>query len=138
MARYVDDVFESWAVEGQMPAVERARLEASMRLDALVVEQFTISVGTAKKTRAGSNTAIEIIGALRWIAHARGIPFVVQTPADAMSFMTDAKLKRLGWYTPGADHARDAARHLALYLLRSGYVGGERVLASAESQREET
>ena len=107
-------------------------------LDVIVIEKFTISAATARKTRAGSNTAIEIIGSARWIAHARGVPFVEQTPADAMSFMTDEKLRRLGLYTPGPDHARDAMRHLLLYLLRSGAVSGDRVLPSDPAQREET
>lgn len=130
--------FESWAVEGQMPAVERARMEMSKRVDILVVEEFKITAATGRKTRGGSNTAIEIIGALRWIAHARNIPFVIQTPSDALSFMTDAKLKRLGLYTPGPDHARDATRHLVLYLVREGLLTPERLLPSVEATREET
>ena len=146
MALYADDCvtdecehFVAWAVPGQMEAVERARTEMSVKptIDALVIEEFKITAATGKKTRGGSNTAIEIIGALRWIAHARNVAFVMQTPSDALSFMTDAKLKRLGWYVPGPDHARDAARHVALYLVRAAVLAPERLLPLPTTEEEE-
>ena len=111
------------------------RHEFKSAVDAVVVEEFRITASTGHKTRGGSMAAIEIIGALRWICHARGIPLVLQTPADAKRFMTDEKLRRLGWYRSGKDHARDAARHLALYLLRSGHVSPEGVLPSDAERR---
>lgn len=42
--------------------------------------------------------------------------FKLQTPAAAKAFATDDKLRRLGWWVPGQDHARDALRHLLVWL----------------------
>ena len=124
----LDEHFEAWSEPDPMGAIDRARMEIVSGLDVLVVEEFRITAGTGRKTRAGSNTAIEIIGALRWIAFKRGVPIVEQAPADAMGFATNDKLKRLGWYTPGPDHARDATRHLVLYLVKGGRIEPSRVV----------
>lgn len=134
--------FRSWMIEGQLPAVNSAWGEATKTdpdeglvadLDVIVCESFTISTATAKKTRGGSNAALEIIGALRWQASMIQVPFVLQAPSDASAFCSNEKLKRLGWYTPGPDHARSAARHLVLYLVRGGYIAAERLLPSHEA-----
>lgn len=85
-------------------------------LDALVCENFVIGAGTIKKSRKGSNTAIELIGSLRWLAYRWRIQFVLQMPGDA-TYIDDAKLKRMGWYTAGPDHARSSTRHLVHFLL---------------------
>ncbi len=123
------ETVDAWHVEGQMDAVEFVRDRMGWGpLNVLVVEEFRISSGTARKTRGGSNTAIEIIGALRWIAHARGVPFVLQSPSDVMGFMTNDKLKRIGFYVPN-EHARDAVRHLAYYLVQIGNIPREALLA---------
>lgn len=82
----------------------------------LVVERF--SIGGAR--RKSSNETIEMIGMARYFAKDYGVPFVEQSPADAAQFSTPAKLKAIGWYTPGAaDHARSATGHLLLYLARA-------------------
>lgn len=85
-------------------------------LDAVVCENFVIGAGTIKKSRKGSNTAIEIIGALRWLTTRWRCPYALQMPGD-VTYIDDAKLKRMGWYTPGPDHARSSTRHLVHYLL---------------------
>lgn len=48
------------------------------------------------------------------------VPFVVQQPAQAKTTMTDARLKHYGIYAPtrGKQHARDAVRHAATYLMK--------------------
>lgn len=98
------------------------------KIDVLVCETFTISAGTAKKSREGSNTAIELIGAMRWLAYKGETPFVLQKPGDASGFCTDAKLRNLGWWTKGPDHARSATRHLVLYLASSGAIDLARLI----------
>jgi hypothetical protein len=45
-----------------------------------------------------------------------------QSPSDAKSFATDKKLRRIGWYSRGNEHGRDAARHALLYAVRNGHV----------------
>jgi len=84
----------------------------------VVLERFTINAETAKKSTQGSKTAIELCGVVRYLAHVGGYKLEEQAPVDAKSFVTDEKLKRLGWYTPGPDHARDATRHLVLAAIR--------------------
>lgn len=58
-----------------------------------------------------------IIGYLSMWSHVNGVSFKLQSPAQAKSFMTDAKLRAAGWWVKGQDHARDALRHLGTYLV---------------------
>lgn len=100
-------------------------------LDVLVCEGFTINMGTAKKSTAGSLETIELLGTLRWLAHMAEVPFVVQMPSDASNFdAKGGKLKRLGWWTRGSDHARSATKHLVLYLVNEGLIDPKRLLPS--------
>ena len=88
-------------------------------LDHVACESFRITAHTAKLSPAP--WSLEIIGALRWLCHRNGIGFTLQTPGDAKRFATDTKLDKLGWARPpGAGHARDAQRHLLLFLVRAG------------------
>lgn len=85
----------------------------------VVVEAYTITAATAQKSQ--QHWSLELIGAIRWMAHQFERGFVLQKPADAKNFMPDQRLKEIGFYTPGKeDHARDAARHLGLYLAKAG------------------
>jgi len=86
--------------------------------DLLVIERFSITAKTVTKTREGSNLAIELIGVAKWVALQCGLKVEEQSPADAKNFASDAKLRKIGWYTPGPDHARDATRHLLLAAVR--------------------
>ncbi len=60
--------------------------------------------------------ALRIIGYLEGWAEENGAEFVLQTPAQAKSFGTAAKLKAVGWWPKGLGHAQDAAKHLLVYL----------------------
>jgi hypothetical protein len=83
----------------------------------LVSEAFVVTQATVKKSR--DTSSLELIGVCRYLAtRYLAKPLVLQSASDAKSFVDDDKLKRLGWYVKGEDHARDAARHLALYLVR--------------------
>jgi hypothetical protein len=86
--------------------------------DLIVLEKFTITAATAKKSTAGSSVAIELIGVVKYIVNQYGIKLEIQSPVDAMNFISDEKLRRLGLYKPGLDHARDATRHLLLAAVR--------------------
>ena len=85
--------------------------------DALVCEGFVIRGNTHKLDSGAFSHTTDLIGACRLLAWENGVTFVRQTPAQAKSFATDDKLRRLGWYnrTEGG-HANDAARHLLTYL----------------------
>lgn len=115
------------AIDRVVKEIDRVHEEAPQPLDAIVCESFVISGPRAKE----ANQAIEIIGALRYLATKCEIPFITQSPADSMNFSTNAKLKLLGWYKPApTDHARSATRHLLLYLTRAGTIAPERLLQS--------
>lgn len=46
-----------------------------------------------------------------------------QAPVDALSTITDARLKLWNMYLPGADHPRDATRHCLLWMRRLKAMG---------------
>jgi hypothetical protein len=98
-------------------------------IDELVVEDFFLVSSSRAKTTAGPRITLELIGALRFIALRHEIPVYLQAPADAKSFSTNEKLKRLGFITPAKpDHQRSAARHLLLRLVRNGTIDGRVLL----------
>lgn len=60
--------------------------------------------------------ALYITGHLEAECQRGMIPFYKQEVSAAKGWATDAKLKKLGWWVKGQDHARDALRHLMLFL----------------------
>jgi hypothetical protein len=136
MAMYVSagehgaEAWNAWEESEPMKVLEwvEEALHFSGTVDVLGYETFTISANTAKLTRGGSNDALDIIGGLKWLAYKHGIPIVSQSPSDAKSFMTDEKLRKLGQWTRGSDHARDATRHLARYLIFERIIDAHRVV----------
>ena len=48
--------------------------------------------------------------------------YIEQSPSDAKTFADNDKLRRVGWYQVGMEHARDAARHALLYATRRGHI----------------
>lgn len=72
---------------------------------------------------------VEINAALRWAVRPRY--FVKQNAALAMSTMTDDRLKALGFWLPGKEHARDATRHAITFVKRQK----ERSVMAARSLR---
>lgn len=90
----------------------------------VVAEKFTINTMTARKSPQPD--ALYILGAVEYLCDKLGIPFSLQTPAQAKSFATDEKLRALGWYsTTGEGHSNDARRHLLVYLVRSRHPAGQ-------------
>jgi hypothetical protein len=93
-------------------------------IEAVRVGKFDVVVCESFIPRPGARTwqpeALYTIGALSYVTTWQDTPFRLQSPADAKQFSTDEKLKRLGWYTPGRDHANDAGRHLLLAFIRMG------------------
>lgn len=99
--------------------------------DILVVEDFRI--GGARG--ADSNLTIEMIGVLRYLARQQSTQFVTQQPG-AHKFAQGTKLKRLGWYTKGSDHARSATGHLVKFLVEHGLLDGAKLLPSNTEKEE--
>jgi hypothetical protein len=97
-------------------------------IDVVVCERFIIGAHTAKLTQAP--WSLEQIGALRFFCSRNSIPFVLQNAADAKKFGTDKALNTLGWKRPrGGGHARDAQRHLLVYLAKKNMIDLEPLLA---------
>jgi hypothetical protein len=90
----------------------------------VVIEKFTITIETAKKSQAPFS--LEVIGAVKQACRDEGYPVAAiawQTPGDAKESFPNPKLKRIGlWHRGGEGHALDAIRHGALYLARTGWV----------------
>jgi len=82
--------------------------------DVVVAERFVITARTAKLSV--QQTAIEVIGVIRYLCDQRGIPFVLQTKGNITKLATDEKLRAVRWYERGAGHSNDAARHVLAYL----------------------
>jgi hypothetical protein len=103
-----------------------------MWTNVVVCEGFNIS-GSRERS---SNVTIEMIGVMRYLAAREHKMFVENQPGAGKRFAGPGwgKLKRLGWYTPGPDHARSAAGHLVLYLAESRQLDAARLLPSDEGE----
>jgi len=55
-------------------------------------------------------------GVKEWDGETRRRAIATQSASEALSVITDNRLKQLGLYTPGPDHIRDAMRHCVLWL----------------------
>lgn len=78
-------------------------------------ERYTIPTGRSVVTP--QLDAIMCNGALDWITSQREVTFVLQPRAEVKKLVTDAVLKKLGWYKKTKDgHANDAARHAGFLL----------------------
>ena len=118
--KYVED-FKAWEeTPERLYAVADAFV---LWADVVVCEGFVISGARAKE----ANATIEMIGVLRYLAALHHKRFVEQRPG-AYKFAGSDKLKRLGWYTPGSDHARSASGHLVLYLCEAELIDKTRLL----------
>lgn len=67
---------------------------------------------------AESTIALRVIGVAEYLAHRYGAGVLPEVPSSARTVISNDVLKRLGWHTPGLDHANQAARHLAAWLAR--------------------
>lgn len=84
----------------------------------VVIEDFVISERTIKSSR--QTEPLDILGWVKIECRRRNIPLTLQSAAQAKSFATAAKLKKLGWYHPTkGGHANDALRHLLVYLVNN-------------------
>lgn len=108
-------------VEGADHAVDwLADMARQLTNATFVVEKYIITPATAKLSQ--QHDPLEIIGALKYVTRRHGHKMVMQSPSEAKAFSTNDKLKRVEWYQPGQDHARDASRHVLLYLSKVGII----------------
>ncbi len=83
------------------------------RTKLIVCESFIPRPGA----RSMQYDALWLGGYLQGWAFLNTVPFKFQSPAQAKSFSTNAKLKVAGLYPVGQGHAQDAARHLLVHLV---------------------
>jgi hypothetical protein len=109
---------ETWDAVEQ---VERFLDRAAQLDDVLIVESFVIGQATLRKGR-GENWSLESIGAIRYLHRRMGEPCILhfQQASSVMRFATNEKLRAVGWWTQGQEHARDATRHILTYLATRG------------------
>lgn len=97
-------------------------------LSAVVCESFVPRGGPL----TNQPEALKIIGWVEGECHLRGVPFILQTPGQAKSFATAAKLKACGFWPKGLGHAQDAGRHLLTFLCTNpmgrAHYGGEALI----------
>lgn len=81
----------------------------------VVCEDFIITTQTGKKK--DTRYSLEIIGALRYLTGMYHVPFTLQRPSEAKSFVSNERLTSMDLYVKGGEgHMRDAMRH-AVYNL---------------------
>lgn len=107
-------------VENELKANEFVQFIADLveqnKIDCIVCERFIVTSQTGKFSQA--NWSLEQIGVLKFLSARFHISFVLQNVSDAKRFASDERLNSVGWTKPkGAGHARDAQRHLLLYLV---------------------
>lgn len=94
----------------------------------IVAEAFVITRETAKKSQ--QPYSLYVLGTVRYLARKHGAEGPrLRSAADAKRFATNEKLRRLGWYCRGAEHATDAHRHLLIWAVDEGHVPPELLVA---------
>jgi hypothetical protein len=94
-------------------------------VDQIVIETYQITMETVKKTR--QYEPLMIIGVTLWLAQKYDVGVKVQA-RSIKTFATDGKLRNLGWWFEGQQHARDAARHLLAFLWDNKMIEAEEFL----------
>lgn len=113
----------AWLLDDEFTSVDLPPLEACDQVERLLrrrgdrpalvaAERYNITQQTVKLSR--QYDALEVIGALRWLAHAHRATFVLQGASDAQRCGNREVLRTLGWWSPGGDHRNKAAAQVAL------------------------
>lgn len=94
------------------------RMQMFNRNLAIGWERFTILPDTHKLTPQPE--AIEVIGVARFLAGVFGCRLLTPANQHSPDKTDQARLKALGWWTPGKDDAQSAAAHMLNWMLRAG------------------
>lgn len=63
--------------------------------------------------------SLQLIGVIRLFCELKDIPSTFMLPTEAKAFWTDAKIRKLGLWSPGNIHAMDALRVLLTHRGKS-------------------
>jgi len=123
-ARVEKELEASRFLEYVAPLIERGEI------DFVVCERFIITTQTAKFSQAP--WSLEQIGVLRFLCKRHDVSFVLQNVSDAKRFATDERLNTINWKRPkGGGHARDAQRHLLLFLVKHDMIDDRLLVQNA-------
>lgn len=90
---------------------------ASGEVTSVVMEDFFITVETAKKK--DTRYSLELLGVGRYFSTLYSVPFTLQSPSAAKSFVDNDRIRALGlWVRGGEGHHKDAMRHAILHLVK--------------------
>ena len=114
------DMETGWFSAGQYDSDELSRHLFAMSTTygsrlRLGYEQYLAAGGPHKGTSKHSQGAI---GVIEDQVECHGITLLKSVPSSSRIVASPAFLRRMDWYTPGKQHANDAARHLLAFLLR--------------------
>ena len=116
----------AWMFGSETEAWLRDTINMTERDTTVIIERWDVRANT--HTLTNQDDPRYIIGWVDGFCHVQPhVTYVEQTPAQAKRFGDDLKLKRMGWYVKGEDHARDAARHLLTYLAKDPGDAGDYV-----------
>lgn len=109
-----------WMVANEFVSINGDRM-------AWVIEDFILRPGPHGSKRAGLSPVRMTCWLLGAIHESNTIwdynPIVPQSASQAKGFMTDARLKAVGWWAVGKPHSRDALRHTATYVAAYRQIG---------------
>lgn len=92
----------------------------NMRPDKVVAESFRLYPWLAKSLSYSNMPAAEALGVIKLWCSKRGTPLTLY-PASSLKTVSDTLLRACGLWAPtkGAQHARDAARHVLLWAIKN-------------------
>ncbi len=108
---------------GQITAYNYLAVEQVIDLhqpQVVVVEEYVLYPWARKQQTWSDFPESRMIGAIELMCLKRKIRLVMQTPADAKNWCTDAKLKSWGYFHATMQHANDSVRHGTYWLLYRG------------------
>jgi hypothetical protein len=98
------------------------------------VERYIITQRTAKLTQQAD--ALEVTGMVKAVAYLDHVN-VHQYVKGNLGFASDAMLRKVGWRTPGMEHADDAARQAFAMLKDIDYPAWSRLVVDATMDAED-
>ena len=83
------------------------------------LERFVVAPVTVRRTRAGTNETLDMIGEVKALAYQHGVQLLGLPAGTVKPWATDERLKSWGIWVKGGHH-RDAARHALYAAVRTG------------------
>lgn len=108
--------YQGEVTHGQFAPHETWSVLRALMPQVIIIEKF---VFRQQKTKV-DYTPVEVIGRIRQWAEENNVPIATEyTLSQVQHFFSDKRLRELGFWFVGEQHARDAARHL-LYWMEFG------------------